>query len=193
MNDNPGDDTGSNDIQQQDLISDDVADAITSAMKGEEMAGASTPTTTVQPSKHRSAPMNDSPPPPPPASSPAEHPNNQPTPQPASQTPPPDQPPAQIADNHPEVTARGSGNVSELYDIKQEALKQLGPLVEHLDQGPEERFETLIMMIRASDDPALIQPAYEAAQAIPDDKKHAQALLDVINEVNYLTRPQQEE
>jgi hypothetical protein len=87
------------------------------------------------------------------------------------------------------VTDRGSGNVSELYDIKQQALKQLGPLVQHLDQGPQERFETLIMMLRASDDPALIQPAYDAAQAIDDDKKRAQALLDVVNEINYLTRP----
>jgi len=198
MNDDPG-----NNIQQEDLISDDVANAITSAMKGEEMTGAATPAATVQPSQHKSAPAMDgsSSGGPAPAQSnqaahddtpPAGRDDAQPTPQPVPEPYQPSPPPAGPAadDSQTDMTNRGSGNVSELYDIKQQALKQLGPLVQHLDQGPEEKFETLIMMLRASDDPALIQPAYEAAQTIADDKKRAQALLDVVNEVNYLTRPQ---
>ena len=186
MNDNPGDDPGSGDIHQQDLISDDVAEAITSAIKGEEMPGSATPATTVKPTVSKpSAPT-----------APADQggqPHGQAPAEPVAPSGPPPAEPAAVnppaASDHPEVTDRGSGNVSELYDIKQQALKQLGPLVQHLDQGPEEKFETLIMMLRASDDPALIQPAYDAAQAIDDDKQRAQALLDVINEVNYLTRP----
>ena len=77
----------------------------------------------------------------------------------------------------------------ELHEIKQQALKQLGPMVGHLQQTPQERFDTLMMMIRASDDETLIKPAYEAALQIEDDNKKAQALLDVVNEVNYLTQP----
>lgn len=84
-------------------------------------------------------------------------------------------------------------NHDDLHAIKHQALQQLGPLVEHIDQAPEERFDTLMMMIRASDDAALIQPAYEAAEKIEDDNKKAQALLDIVNEVNYLTRSQQTE
>jgi hypothetical protein len=76
----------------------------------------------------------------------------------------------------------------ELLSIKQGALHQLSPLVGHLDQTPEEKFRTTMMMIQASDDQSLIKAAYEAAQKISDDKARAQALLDVINEINYFTQ-----
>lgn len=76
---------------------------------------------------------------------------------------------------------------SELLGIKQDALNALSPLVPHLEQNPEEKFRTTMMLIQASDDRSLVRSAYEAAQAITDDKVRAQALLDVINEINYFT------
>lgn len=79
---------------------------------------------------------------------------------------------------------------SELLGIKQQALQQLSPLVSHLDQTPEDRFKTTMMMIQASDDHALLPDAYKAAQAITDEKAKAQALLDVVNEINYFTQGQ---
>lgn len=81
----------------------------------------------------------------------------------------------------------------DLLDIKQQALQQLTPLVGHLDQTAEEKFRTTMMMIQASDNQALLKDAYTAAQAITDEKTRAQALLDVINEINYFTqgKPQQ--
>jgi hypothetical protein len=78
-------------------------------------------------------------------------------------------------------------SANELLDIKQEALKQLSPLVGHLDQNPEEKFRTTMMMIQASDDQSLINVAYEAAEKITDEKAKAQALLDIVNEINYFT------
>lgn len=75
----------------------------------------------------------------------------------------------------------------ELITIKQEALQSLKPLVGHLEQTPEERFRTTMMMIQAADDQSLIPEAYEAAKTIEDDKVRAQALLDVVNEINYFT------
>ncbi|HEY4963452.1 MAG TPA: hypothetical protein VIH90_02020 [Candidatus Saccharimonadales bacterium] len=77
---------------------------------------------------------------------------------------------------------------SDLIDLKSKALHQLAPLVDKLDQSPEEKFRTTMMMIQASDNQALINDAYEAAQAIPDEKAKAQALLDVVNEINYFTQ-----
>ena len=74
-----------------------------------------------------------------------------------------------------------------LISIKQEALQSLKPLVGHLDQKPEERYRTTMMMIQASDDQSLIPDAYEAAKSIEDEKTRAQALLDVVNEINYFT------
>jgi len=79
-------------------------------------------------------------------------------------------------------------DTNTLLDIKQQALQQLSPLVGHLDQSPEEKFRTTMMMIQASDNQSLIQTAYEAAQSIPDEKAKAQALLDIVNEINYFTQ-----
>lgn len=82
-------------------------------------------------------------------------------------------------------------NNDELLNIKQQALQQLTPLVGHLDQSPEEKFRTTMMMIQASDNDDLIKDAYTAAQAITDEKTRAQALLDIVNEINYFTQAQQ--
>ena len=76
----------------------------------------------------------------------------------------------------------------ELISIKQDALQSLKPLIGHLDQSAEEHFRTTMMMIQASDDQSLIPEAYEAAKAIEDEKARAQALLDVVNEINYFTQ-----
>jgi hypothetical protein len=75
-----------------------------------------------------------------------------------------------------------------LLDLKQNALQKLSPLLGHLDQTPEEKFRTTMMMIQASDNQALLKDAYEAAQGIEDEKTRAQALLDVVNEINYFTQ-----
>lgn len=80
------------------------------------------------------------------------------------------------------------GTSDDLLSIKQSALQDLTPLVDHIDQTPEEKFRTTMMMIQASDDQSLIKTAYEAAQNIKDDKARAQALLDVVNEINYFTQ-----
>jgi hypothetical protein len=76
----------------------------------------------------------------------------------------------------------------DLLEIKQQALQQLTPLVSHLDQSAEEKFRTTMMMIQASDDQSLLGAAYEAAKNISDDKTRAQALLDIVNEINYFTQ-----
>lgn len=90
----------------------------------------------------------------------------------------------------PEVVAPSlsspAGN-HDLIDIKQQALSQLSPLVGHLDQTPEEKFRTTMMMIQATDDQSLVKSAYEAAGQITDEKAKAQALLDIVNEINYFT------
>lgn len=76
----------------------------------------------------------------------------------------------------------------DLLDIKQDALHELAPLVGQLEQSPEEKFKTTMMMIQASDDQSLVKAAYEAAKQIEDEKARAQALLDVVNEINYFTQ-----
>jgi len=77
---------------------------------------------------------------------------------------------------------------NDLLDIKHEALQALTPLVSQLNQTPEEQFRTTMMMIQASDNHNLIKVAYEAAQKISNEKERAQALLDIVNEINYFTQ-----
>ena len=78
---------------------------------------------------------------------------------------------------------------NDLIEIKRQALSQLAPLLKHLDQTPEEKFRTTMMMIQASDDVTLVKTAYESALAISDEKTRAQALLDIVNEINYFNQP----
>ncbi len=76
---------------------------------------------------------------------------------------------------------------SDLLALKQQAMRQLTPLVDKLEQEPLEKFRTTMMMIQANDDKTLINAAFSVAQKITDDKERAQALLDIINEINYFT------
>ena len=80
------------------------------------------------------------------------------------------------------------GSPAGLEDIKNQALSQLSPLVSQLDQTPEEKYKTLMMMIQASDNHELIKEAYAAANAITDEKFKAEALLGIVNEINYFTQ-----
>ena len=76
----------------------------------------------------------------------------------------------------------------DLSQIKQQALQSLEPLVGQLDQAPEEKFKTIMMLIQASDNSKMLKEAYAAASQITDEKTRAQALLDIVNEINYFTQ-----
>lgn len=95
--------------------------------------------------------------------------------------------PAPTDDPHAVPVTVTSSPAQDLQALKQQALQQLTPLVDHLNQTPEEKFHTTMMLLQATDNQTLIHVAYEAAQAIPDEKARAQALLDVVNEINYFT------
>lgn len=81
----------------------------------------------------------------------------------------------------------GSG---ELDGIKLEALQELRPLVDKLDVSAEEKFDTYLLLLRSTDDKELIAPAHEAAKGIPDETRRAQALLDIIKEIDFLSQNQ---
>jgi hypothetical protein len=72
--------------------------------------------------------------------------------------------------------------------MKQDAMAHLEPLVDHIDGTPEETFKTTMMMIQANDNHTLIDKALDAAKKISDDKERAEALLDIINEINYFSQ-----
>ena len=73
----------------------------------------------------------------------------------------------------------------DLESIKKNALEELRPLVDRLDLPANEKFDTLLLIIRSTDDKSLISSAYTAAKNIEDETKRAQALLDVIKEIDF--------
>ena len=74
-----------------------------------------------------------------------------------------------------------------LDNIKRDALYELRPLIELLDIVPEEKFDIYLLLLRSSDDKTLIAPAHNAAKNIKDEARRAQALLDIIKEIDFLT------
>lgn len=78
----------------------------------------------------------------------------------------------------------------ELDGVKQAAITELRPLVDKLTLPPEEKFDTYLLLIRSTDDKSLIGPAHEAAKMITDETRRAQALLDVIKEIDFLSGSQ---
>lgn len=87
------------------------------------------------------------------------------------------------------VSADQTTGDSNLDSIKKDALSELRPLVGKLDLSPEDKFDTYLLLIRSTDDKELIAPAHEAAQNIADETKRAQALLEIIKEIDFLSTP----
>ncbi|HTJ73099.1 MAG TPA: hypothetical protein VL481_00725 [Verrucomicrobiae bacterium] len=100
----------------------------------------------------------------------------------------PEVPVAPLSPIPPAMPSMGGG---DLESIKKDALSELRPLVDKLNVAPEEKFDTYLLLLRSTDDQALIAPAHEAARNIADEARRAQALLDVIKEIDYLSGPQQ--
>lgn len=88
-------------------------------------------------------------------------------------------------------TPKPAVNNNDLDSIKKDALKELRPLVDKLDLSPEEKFDIYLLLLRSTDDTTLIAPAHETARSIADESKRAQALLDVIKEIDFLSTPAQ--
>ena len=78
----------------------------------------------------------------------------------------------------------------ELDGVKSQAISELRPLVDKLTLPPEEKFDTYLLLLRSTDDKALIAPAHDAAKAITDESRRAQALLDIIKEIDFLSQNQ---
>lgn len=95
-----------------------------------------------------------------------------------------------MSTDEPVKTIDASTPTGPLADIKKDALSELRPLVDKLSVSPEEKFDTYLLLIRSTDDSNLIAPAHEAAKAITDEARRAEALLDIIKEIDYLSHQQ---
>lgn len=99
--------------------------------------------------------------------------------------------PEEVVAPEPVVAFSAPAVSGDLESIKKDALTELRPLVDKLNLPPEEKFDTLLLIIRSTDDKSLVSQAHEAAKAIEDDGRRAEALLDVIKEIDYFSHPAQ--
>ena len=92
-----------------------------------------------------------------------------------------------VAEPATEPTQVTDDATDELDAAKREALLALAPLLSNLpDISPERKFEICINAIRFTDDKDLVKPALEAAQSIKESGAKAEALVELVNEINYL-------
>lgn len=111
-------------------------------------------------------------------------------PAPEPETTEPEQAPVEPTPEMPpleETPSTPSAGHEELEAIKKEALEELKPLVDKLELPPEEKFDILLLIIRSCDDEELVDKAHKTATEIADETRKAQALLDVIKEVDYFS------
>jgi hypothetical protein len=80
-----------------------------------------------------------------------------------------------------------------LDEVKMDAINELRPIIDKLNLPPDEKFDTYLLLIRCTDDRDLVPPAHEVAKLIEDDSRRAQALLDIIKEIEYLSNKTTEE
>jgi hypothetical protein len=105
--------------------------------------------------------------------------------QPLPPIPPAPKPPAPATPPKPAAVPVG-GNLT---DIKKLALDELRPLVDKLDLPAEDKFDTLLLLIRSTDDKSLITKAHDAAKNIANETRRAEALLDIVKEIDYFENP----
>lgn len=77
-----------------------------------------------------------------------------------------------------------NGSLSNLNELKQDALRELSPLIGYLDQSPEEKYNTAKMVYEETKDQNLLSSVYEAAKNLPDDKSKAQAIYEIVKLIN---------
>lgn len=105
--------------------------------------------------------------------------------------PDPEQQPAASSAPQPKAAkTAATTDASDLDTVKNNAIRELRPLVGKLNISAEEKFDTYLLLIRSTDDRTLIPPAHEAAKEITDESRRAQALLDIIKEIDFLSNPQ---
>ena len=72
----------------------------------------------------------------------------------------------------------------DLAQIKNSALADLKPIINTVELPAEEKFSLYKEMIEVTQDKSCIEPAYNAAKGITDDKMRAEALLFIVETIN---------
>ena len=75
-------------------------------------------------------------------------------------------------------------NEMGINQVKEAALKELVPILDKIDAPAEQKFGICKDVIENYHDTSVIEPAYQAASKIADDKEKAEALLYIIDSID---------
>ena len=81
-----------------------------------------------------------------------------------------------------EIAPEPAAPAGDLAEVKAEMVKELLPIIDKVDVESEKKFDLYKEAIESTHDKSMIPAAHEAAKAIADDTKKAEALLYLINE-----------
>ena len=84
---------------------------------------------------------------------------------------------------------RASYGDPDLDKVKAAALSDLRPIIEKIDVPVRKKFMIYKDIIEMNEDKACIEPAYNAAKAIEDEKERADALLFIVEVIDQLGLP----
>lgn len=96
----------------------------------------------------------------------------------------------------PEAPAMPEGKAvygdPDLDRVKSMALSDLRPIIESVDIEPAKKFKIYKEIIDLTEDKACIEPAYNAAKKIEDNKTKAEALLFIVETIDKLGIPMED-
>ena len=76
------------------------------------------------------------------------------------------------------------GDKHDINQVKEAALRELAPILDKLDVPAEQKFDIYKDVIDNYHDTSVIEPAYQAASKISDDKERGEALLYIIDSID---------
>ena len=84
----------------------------------------------------------------------------------------------------PEPTPEAPADNLNIRQVKEAALRDLVPLLDHLDMSPQQKFNIYRDIFEELKDYTVVDSAYKAAREIPDETARAEALLYLIESIN---------
>ena len=108
----------------------------------------------------------------------ADFPPQPPVTPPINDSPVPETPTIKSSNSTPEH------NNPDMHKIKEAALRDLTPLLDHISMEPAQKFSIYRSMFEDLKDSSVLESAYKAASEIPDDTKRAEALLYLVESID---------
>ncbi len=90
----------------------------------------------------------------------------------------------ELTSNKIDTAPAFEGNNPDIRQIKTAALRDLVPLLGHLDIEPLEKFNLYRNIFEELKDYSVLEPAYKTAKNIPDETERAKALLYLVESID---------